>query len=78
MMDKENSDLLRKLLDGARAVGPQILADDYLSQCVGMVGYACIRGDITLDEHADYWVEITAIRDARDLAKKALVEVSPQ
>lgn len=74
MMDKENSGLLRKLLNGARTAGPQILADDYLSQCVGMVGYACIRGDITIAEHAVYWVEISAIRDARALAKKALVD----
>ena len=74
MMDKENSGLLRKLLDGARTIGPQLRADDYLSQCAGMVGYACIRGDITLDEHAEYWVEISAIKDARELAKKALVD----
>lgn len=74
MMDKQNADLLRKLLDNARTVGPQILADDYLSQCVGMVGYACIRGDITLDEHAEYWVEINAIKRARDLEKKALLD----
>jgi len=62
--------LLEKLLASARTVGPQILADDYLAQCAGMIGLAHIERMLTADEHAAYWATINAIKDARAAARK--------
>lgn len=71
-MSAENAKMIRALIDNGRTVGPQILADDYLSIAVGMIGFACTETMITLEEHAAYWTEISAIKDARAEARKAL------
>ncbi len=68
----ESVRMIRLYLDNAKKVGPQILADDYLSQVGGMIGIACTESLITLEEHAAYWSEISAIKDARAEARKAL------
>lgn len=71
-MSAENALQIRSLLEKSRSVGPQILADDYLSMVAGMVGFACVEQMISLDEHATYWVEINQIKDARAEARRAL------
>lgn len=71
-MSTENAKMIRTLINNGRTVGPQILADDYLSIVVGMIGFALVESMITHEEHAAYWAEISAIKDARAEARKAL------
>lgn len=73
-LGEESRRTIRLLLDSSRTA-PKILADDYLSQVGGMIGLACTESLIDLDEHAAYWAEIGEIKDARELARKAALEV---